>query len=186
MSTESKRTKEELIQLIEKLERNPNDIIGIIADAGITVLGVAGGGATAALFGATTTSIPIITALTGISLFMAAPVTLIAGAAIAGGAAAFGVSRLIKDGGFHEGKHQQLLNELNENLKEIELKERKSSLNEQDKIKFYSFLKEPINHQLISPDDAHKLIEFVNTGRIPLREAYKLMEQIIKEVKDEN
>jgi hypothetical protein len=182
MSTEPEMTKEKLIQLIEQREKNHPDGVGIIADAGITVLGLAGGGATAAFFGATTTSIPIITAITGMSLFVAAPIALVAGAAVAGGAAAYGVSRLIKDGGFHEGKRQQLLNELQENLKAIEVTERTSSLNEQDKTRFCSFLKEPINQQLISPDDAYQLIEFVRTGHISLREAYQLVEPIIKKM----
>ena len=179
MADKSKLTKEQLIKLIEQLEKNPTDRIGILGDAGVTVLGAAGAGAAAALLGSTTASIPLVTALTGVSFVVAAPFAAVAGAAVVGGAAVYGVSRLIKDGGFNEGKRKQLLNELNEKLKEIEINERQSNLNERDKTKFYSLLKEPLKHKLISPDDAHQLIKSVESGHIPLSEAYKLVRQLI-------
>ncbi len=175
-------TKEELIKLIERVEKNPDDRVGIFADIGITALGAIGGGAAAAAFGTSVASIPIFTAITGIGMFVAAPFALVAGAAVAGGAAVYGVSRLIKDGGFHEGKRSQLLNELRENLKEVEVKERKSNLNEHDKTKLYSFLKEPLRHELITTEDAQQLMEAVETGQISLSEAYKLIEDILSSV----
>jgi hypothetical protein len=178
MAGKQKFTKEQLIKLIEQLEKNPNDRIGILGDAGVTVLGAAGAGAAAALFGSTTASIPLFTALTGFGVVVAAPFAAVAGAAVVGGAAVYGVSRLIKDGGFNEGKRKQLLNELNEKLKEIEINERQSKLNVRDKTEFYSFLKEPLEHKLISPDDAHQLIKDVESGRISLVEAYKLVRDL--------
>ena len=64
MADKQKFTKEQLIKLIEQIEKNPNDRIGILGDAGVTVLGAAGAGAAAALLGSTTASIPLFTALT--------------------------------------------------------------------------------------------------------------------------
>jgi hypothetical protein len=182
MATEPKLTKEQLIKLIEQLEKNPNDRIGILGDAGVTVLGAAGAGAAAALLGSTTASIPLFTALTGFGVVVAAPFAVVAGAAVVGGAAVYGVSRLIKDGGFNEGKRRQLLNELNEKLKETEINERQSNLTDLDKTKFYSFLKEPLKHKLISPDDAHKLIKSVESGHISLSAAYKLVRDLYKDI----
>jgi hypothetical protein len=178
MADKQKFTKEQLIKLIEGLEKNPNDRIGLLGDAGVTVLGAAGAGAAAALLGSTTASIPLFTALTGFGVVVAAPFAAVAGAAVVGGAAVYGVSRLIKDGGFNEGKRKQLLNELNEKLKEIEIKERESKLNNLDKTKFYSFLKEALKDKLISPDDAHKLMKSVESGHISLVEAYKLVRDL--------
>lgn len=174
-----KLTKEKLIEKIEELEKNPSDGVGILGDIAVTALGAVGSGAAAALLGTTTASIPIITAVTGIGMVVAAPAALVAGAAVAGGAAVYGVSRLIKDGGFHEGKRKQLLNEYKDRLSELEAKERQSKLDEHDKTKFYSFLKEPLQHNLISPDDAHQLMQAVENGHIPLREAYNLVGQVL-------
>jgi hypothetical protein len=182
MSNKQDLTKEQLIKIIEQLENNPNDRVGIFANVGVTALGAAGAGATAAVLGATTASIPIITGLTGMTVAVAAaPVALVAGAAVAGGAAVYGLSRLIKDGGFHEGKHKQLLNEYKEKLREVEAKNRRSNLDEHDKTKFYSFLKEPLKHNLISPDEAHQLMQAVENGHIPLSEAYELVEQVLSD-----
>ncbi|WP_197480222.1 hypothetical protein [Anabaena sp. 4-3] len=181
MSNKKNLTKEELLKVIDQLEKNPNDKVGIFADIGITAFGAAGAGAAAALLGTTTASIPIITAVTGIGMVVAAPAFLVAGAAVAGGAALYGVSRLIKDGGFHEGKQKQLLAEYRERLREIELKERQSQLDEHDKTKFHLFLKEPLKHNLISPDEAQHLMQAVENSQIPLSEAYKLVGQILSD-----
>ena len=174
--------KEELIKQIERLEKNPGDRVGILGDIGVTAAGAIGGGAVAAALGSSIASIPIFTAITGIGMVVAAPVALVAGAAVAGGAVVYGVSRFIKGGGFHEGKRNQLLNELRENLKEAEVKERQSTLDERDKTKLYSLLKEPLRHELITPEDAQQLMEAVETGQIPLSEAYKLIENILSSV----
>ncbi|MEH2401073.1 hypothetical protein [Nostoc sp.] len=181
MSDTQNMTKEQLLKTIEKLENNPNDRVGTLADVGITVLGAAGAGAAAAVLGTTTASIPILTAITGIGMVVAAPVALVAGAAVAGEAAVYGVSRLIKDGGFNEGKRKQLLNEYQERLKEIKAKERQSGLDEKDKTKFHLFLKEPLQHNLINPDDAHQLMQAVENGHISLSEAYKLVGKIFSD-----
>lgn len=181
MSNKQSYTKEKLLRIIEQLEKNPNDRVGILADIGVTALGAAGAGAAAAVLGTTTASIPIITAVTGIGMVVAAPVVLVAGAAVAGGATLYGVSRLIKDGGFNEGKRKQLLNEYKEKLREVEAKERRSNFDEHDKTKFYSFLKEPLKHNLISPDDAHQLMQAVENGHISLSEAYKLVGQVLSD-----
>ncbi|MEP0859303.1 hypothetical protein [Trichocoleus sp. DQ-U1] len=183
MSNKQELTKEQLIKIIEQLEKNPNDRVGILGNVGVTALGAAGSGAAAALVFAPTTSIPIITAVTGLAAVGAAPVTLVAGAAVVGGAAVYGLSRLIKGGGFNEGKRNQLLNEYKEKLKEAEAKERQSNFNEHDKTEFYSFLKEPLKHNLISPDDAQQLMQAVENGHISLSEAYKLVGQVFSDSK---
>jgi hypothetical protein len=183
MADKQKLTKEQLIKLIEQLEKDPNDRIGILGDVGVTALGAAGAGTAAALFGSTIASIPLVTALTGISFgVVAAPFAAVAGAAVVGGAAVYGVSRLIKDGGFNEGKRKQLLNELNEKLKEIEINERQSNINDRDKTDFYSFLKEPLKYKLISPDDASQLIKSVESGHISLSAAYKLVRDLYTDI----
>lgn len=171
-------TKEQLLKTIEQLEKNPHDRVGILAELGITAIAAAGAGSAAAFFGATTASIPVITAVTGLGLVVAAPVGLVAGAAVAGGAVAYGIAQLIKDGSLHEGKRQRILDECRERLKDIEKKERQAALGKDDKTNFYVFLKEPLKLNLISPEDAHQLMKTVENGQISLSEAYQLVESL--------
>lgn len=181
MSNNQNLTREQLLRAIERLERNPYDKVGIFADVGITALGAAGAGAAAVVLGSTTASIPLVTALTGIGMVVAAPVGLVASAAVAGGAVLYGISRLIKDGGFNEGKREQLLNEYKERLKDIRAKEQCSEVKERDITDFYVFLKEPLKLDLISAEDVQNLIQSVESGRIPLGEAYELVGQLFSE-----
>ena len=51
----------------------------------MVALGAGGAGAAALVLGETIASIPIITALTGFGMVVAAPVALVAGAAVVGG-----------------------------------------------------------------------------------------------------
>lgn len=179
MSNNQQPTKEQLLKTIERLKQNPHDRIGILGDVGITAVGAAGAAGAAAFFGATTASIPVITALTGISVAVAAaPVTLVAGAAVAGGAAIYGISRFIKSGGFQEGKRDELLREYEENLKDIEAKERCSEVKGTDTTDFYASLEDALKLNLISNEDAYQLIQSVELGQIPLCEGYKLVKQL--------
>ena len=181
MSNNQEFTEEELIKRIEELKNNPNDRVGLIADAGVAALGAGGAGAAAAVLGETIASIPIITAVTGFGVVIAAPVALVAGAAVVGGATVYGVSRFIKDGGFHEGKRKQLLNEYEEQLREVQAKKRRSNFDEHDKTRFNLLLKEALTNNLISPDDAHQLMQSVENGYISISEAYELVEQVLSD-----
>jgi hypothetical protein len=173
--------KKQILKAIEDLKKNPNNKANILADAGIPLLGIVGGGAAAALVGTTTASIPVITALTGVGLVVAAPVGLVAGAALAGGAVAFGLSRLIKGKGYDEGKQNQLLQQLQGQLREIERKEKASTLQDKDKTQFIIFLEEPLKFDLISEEEANDLIQAVEQGCISLKDAYQFVIDLLKE-----
>jgi len=179
MSGNKTLTKEQILKAIEQLEKNPHDKLGILGDVGITALGAVGAGAAVAAAGITT-SIPIITAITGIGMVVAAPLGLVAGAALAGGAACYGVSRLIKGGGYNEAKKAEMLQQLNEQLREVETKERASKLGESDKTKFIVSLKEPVRLNLISPKEAQDLMRAVENGQIPIKEAINMVKAIIE------
>ena len=62
-------------------------------------------------------------------------------------------------------------------------KERKSSLGELDKTKFIVFLKEPLKNNLISAEDAHRLMMAVENGQMPIKEAYNLVRDVINSTK---
>ncbi|MEG4530444.1 hypothetical protein [Microcoleus sp. D2_18a_D3] len=182
MSGNKTLTKEQILKAIEELEKNPDDKLGILGDVGITALGAVGAGVAVSAAGITT-SIPIITAITGIGMVVAAPLGLVAGAALAGGAACYGVSRLIKGGGYNEAKKKELIQQLKKQLSEVEAKETESKLEDSDKTKFIVSLKEPIELNLISPQDAQDLMRSVESGQIPIKEAINIVKAIVQAAK---
>jgi hypothetical protein len=181
MPQSPKLTKEELLKLLEELESQPNDRGEILGKIGVVTVGTVGAGAAAAVFGSSVASIPIITALTGIGFAVAAPVALVAGAAVAGGAVMYGAAELIKGGSSWEAKRAALLKEYYSRLKELERKERASGLTNQDKTNFYSFLKEPLRIDLIPPNDAQELMKAVESGELSLKDAYHLIYSLLEE-----
>jgi hypothetical protein len=172
-------TKEQLLKAIEQLEKNPNDKLGILADIGIGVVGAAGGGAAAAFFGATTA--PILFGL--MALPVAAPIGIIVGGVALGAAGLVGAKKILFDGTFTEGKQAEMLKQLQEQLREVEAKERTSKLGESDKTKFIVSLKEPLRLNLITPEDAEKLIKAVENGQMPLKDAIKIVKDLVKSAK---
>lgn len=180
-STTKAPSKAQLLQVINKLEKGSNDRVGVLADVGVTAIGAAGAGAAGIVLGTTTSSIPIITALTGAVAIAAAPVALVAGAAIVGGGAVYGITRLIKNGGFHDGKRKQLLNQFKETLEDVHAKEAQDALSDEDKTTFYTFLRDPLKHNLISPEDTQRLIQVVEQGYLALADAYELVGNILLE-----
>ena len=183
MSEEKKMNKKQLLKMIEKLKKNPTDKVGILAEVGIGGIGMVAGGAAAAILGSTTASIPIVTALTGFGVVVAAPVALVGGAAVAGGAAAYGITKLIRGSGYNEGKRNELLRSCQDKLNEIDRKERIGNLQDKDKTNFIIFLEEPLKFNLISPKDAQALIAAVENGQMPIKDAYNYVENIINESK---
>jgi GTP cyclohydrolase II len=174
--TDKKLTKEQLLKAIEKLENNPHDNLETLGDLGIGVVGAVGGGAAAFAFGGTTASI-----LFGlVTIPVAAPLGVVAGAAILGGAALVGVKKKCLDGTRIEGKREEILQQLKEQLREVEAEERASQLKERDKIKFINLLEEALKRNLISSEDAHDLKRAVENGQMLLAEAIKIIEDLIK------
>ena len=76
-----------------------------------------------------------------------------------------------------------MLRQLKDLLREVEAKERAANVGDRDKNKFYSLLKEPIRLDLLTPEKAQQLMSAVESGQIPVTEAIKLVEDIIKAAK---
>lgn len=175
MSANKTPTKEQILKSIEQLEKNPHDKLGILADIGIGVVGAAGAGAAAAAFGGASFLFGLIT--------VAPPVGLVVGGAALGAAALVGAKRMLFDGTFNQGKQAEMLKQLKEQLRDVEAKERGSKLQDSDKTKFIVSLKEPVRLNLISPKDAQDLIMAVESGQIAIKEAIKMVEDLVKAAK---
>jgi len=174
MSANKTPTKEQILKSIEQLEKNPHDKLGILADIGIGVVGAAGAGAAVAAFGGASFLFGLVA--------VAPPVGLVVGGAALGAAALVGVKRIF-EGNYNEGKQEEMLKNLKEQLRDVEAKERASKLGDSDKTKFIVSLKEPVRLNLISPKDAQDLIRAVESGQIAIKEAIKMVEDVVKAAK---
>jgi hypothetical protein len=172
MSETKTPNKEQILKAIEKLEKNPYDKVGILSDIGIGVVGAAGAGYAASVLGASAIFFGLVP--------VAAPIAVVAGGAALGGLALVGIKKMLFDGTFDEGKKAEILKQLKEKLGEVEAKERASQLGDSDKTKFIVLLKEPVRLDLISPKDAQDLIAAIESGQVPLKEAYQLVQDLIK------
>ena len=186
MFTNSKVTKEQLLKMIDDLEKNPDDKVRILGDTGITLVGVGLGAAAAgtlasaagatSIFGLTTAA-----SWFGVAAVVATPVGWIIGTAAVAGAAAYGVSRLIHGGGLAEGRKLELLQQFREKSESLEAKEKAGSITEIDKTAFIISTRELIDKDVISPEDAAELINHVEQGRIPISQAYEMIQNLLKE-----
>jgi hypothetical protein len=183
-------SKKQLLNVIDELQQKPGDRVRLLGDLGITTLGgtlgVAAAGTVAALAGAT--AIPAVTTAAswiGITVVAATPVGWLIGGAAAGGAIAYGVSRLIHNGGLSEGRRAELLVHYQERLQAIRRKEARTENGEQvsvgDKNQFIGALREIVAKNAIPPVRALDLIQNVENGRISLSDAYRAVTGILRE-----
>jgi hypothetical protein len=186
MSPTGKPTKEQLVRMIDELEKNPDDKGRILGDIGITVLGVVSGaaaaGTLASVVGATSVwGLTSAASWLGLTAVSATPVGWIIGTAVAGGALAYSVSRMIHGGGLSEGRKLELLQKYREEANFIDVKERSGSISDKDRTAFIISLRELIDKDAISPEKAIKLIEQVEHGRIPISQAIELVQAILRD-----
>ena len=187
MSTTIKVTKDQLLKLIDLLEAKPDDKGRILGDIGITVVG-AGLGAAAAGTLATVAGVTSIFGVTsiagwlGLTVVAATPVGWVVGAAAAAGAAAYTVSRLIRNGGMSEGKKEELLIRYREEARVIAAKEAAGKIEDSDRTRFIVALRDLIDKDVIPPDVAFRFIEQVERGGVPISQAFSMIHSLLKEV----
>lgn len=176
MNQSQSPSKQDILDTIENIENNPNDRVRMLSELGVAGVGAAGAGAAASIIGATTASV------FGIGITVAAaPFALVAGSVVAGGAATYGLTKLVTGGGRQEGKKQAIKATLKEKLSKLEEKEKKSLLTTDEKTQFISSLKQPLEMDTITPEQAQQLIALVENGQMSIEEANVLMKDIISE-----
>ena len=111
-------------------------------------------------------------------------ISLVAGAAVAGGAAAYGFAKLVTGSAAHDGKRREILEALKQKLRALEEQECKEKSTDKDMRDFIVFLKGPLERNLISAEDAQSLMEQVTSGQLSLEEAYRLLYNIISDEGD--
>ena len=187
MFAPKKVSKSQLLELIDQLEAKPDDKGRILGDVGITVVG-AGLGAAAAGSLATAAGVTSIFGVTsiagwlGLTVVAATPAGWVFGAAAAAGAAAYTVSRLIRNGGMSEGKKAELLNHYREEARVIAAKEAAGNIEGSDRTRFIVALRDLIDKDVIPPDVAFRFIEQVEKGGVPISQAFSMIHSLLKEV----
>lgn len=186
MGKHNQVSKKQLLKVIDSLEASPSDRVRILGDIGITSLGIGLGAAAAGTVAtiAGVTAVPVITTAAswlGMTAVAATPVGWILGAALAGGALAFGVSRLIRNGGLSEGRKLELLQIYRERLQEIQRLEAAQKISASERNEFISSIREVIEKDALSPKKAFELIEAVERGAIPLSQAYSLVLRLLED-----
>lgn len=191
MASGSKVTKQQLIKMIDELEKNPYDKVRILGDGGVTIigagLGAAAAGALASAAGVTSiTGVTTVASWLGISAVAATPVGWIIGAAAAGGAVTYGISRLIRGGSLSEGRKKELLLKYKDDARAIEAKEQAGRITDEDKTRFIISIRELIEKNAITPAKAKDLIEYVENGRIAISEAFIMIQGLLTEQQSKN
>jgi hypothetical protein len=150
-------------------------LLALSGEKGITLIGAGlGVGVAASSVIATTAGATSIFGITtvaswlGVTAIAATPV----GCATAAGALAYGVSRLIHNGGLAEGRKKELMQKYKEDAKQLEIKENSNEVTELDKTNFVISIRDLIDKDVISPEDATELIKYVEQGKISLSHAY--------------
>ena len=179
-------SKKQLLRVIDDLRRQPGDKVRILGDIGITTVGLGLGAAAAGTLAtfAGATAIPFVTAtaaFVGVTAVAITPIGWIIGTAAAGGALAYGVSRLIRDGGISEGRKKELLQIYMDRLHVIQCKEKAEQISPNDRNQFIFSLRELVEKDAITPKKAFSLIECVEQGQIPISETYSLIAAVLRE-----
>lgn len=174
MNQSSQPSTKDILDAIERIEKNPNDRMRMMSELGVAGVGAAGAGAAASIIGASTFS------LLGIGVTVAAaPFALVAGSIAAGGVATYGLAKLVTGGGRQEGKQQEIKTKLKEKLSKLNAQEQKKSLTTDKKSQFISALKKPLEMDIITSDQAHQLITLVENGQMSTEEANVLLKDLI-------
>ncbi len=181
-----KLTKEELRYLIDELEKNPNDKIRVLGQMGIVSVTATGAPA------ASVAVIAGVKSVFGLSaaahLFGWMPALFLTGAALPWviacasglGLIAYAFTRLIHGGGAAEGHKAALLEKYRIQIKDIDAEKRAALVTDVDRTQFILSLRELIDADAVPIGSAFRMIEMVETGRLPLSDAVSMSKACMK------
>ena len=177
--------KQEILAAIDKLEKHPADWGCIATRIGATIVGAGGGGASAGVVtGALgVTKIFILTkaaSLIGLTLVAATPVGWAIALGAAGGAAGLGLASAAANAGQRQKARDHTLNYLRLQLQTWEDKHHSGSITNVERTQFIIALRKPLEANLITPEEAGKLMHHVLEGWISVPNACKSLENLIK------
>jgi hypothetical protein len=169
VNNETESTNSHSVEELEKAIKNleGKDRVGSTGQVLTTVGGAAAGGVAAgsiaAVAGASTLlgSTTLASALGGIFV-VATPVGWIAGCTIAGAAAAYGLSKMLKSGGRNDRVREELIAKIQKKLNASNMKSSESVVIEE----LQQSLSQGIREGKLSEDDASRLVNLVELGKL--------------------
>jgi hypothetical protein len=163
-------------EALKKLEKNPDDRIGILAKVGIITTGTMGGfalsGSAAAAAGASTLfgSTTLATLASGIFV-TTTPVGWVVGASVAGGALAYGLTKMYKSGVVNDGRKKDIMEKLRERI----VKEKNINKTNSEKISSIAGIYvQLIELHLLTEEEVKLLLEQIKNGSLDYDVAYQL------------
>ena len=177
MAPKPKVSKEQLLELIDRLQENPNDKLGVLGQVGIVSISASGAplASVAAIAGVKSAfGLSVAAQFFGWlpAIFLTGPpLALLIGCASGLGLLAYALTRVVRGGGAVEGQKAALLEKYRLQAKDIEAAEQSSSITDVDRTQFIISLRELIDADAIPVDSAFRMIEMVEAGRIPLSQA---------------
>lgn len=181
-----KLTKEDYIEALKKLEKNPSDRVGLLGELGVAttgaVVGALGAGTIASLFGATTIlgSSTLAGAAGGI-LVATTPVGWVIGTAVAGTAAAYGLAKLVKSGGVNYERRQQSILEIKEKIAEFQRSTQTVESNHEIGKLAGSFAL-LLENNLISQEEVTSIMQGIENGQIDSESAFSIINSLLDEL----
>ena len=172
-----KLTKERLISLIEELQKRPHDKVRILGEAGMVTSSqfLAPTAAVAAMAGVKSVfGLSVAAKFFGwmpVVLLTGPPLALLIACASGLGLLAYALARLVRGGGVAEADKVALLEKYRIQVMVIEAKEQATSISDTDRTQFILSLRELIDADAIPIASAFRMIEMVETGRMPLSQA---------------
>jgi hypothetical protein len=176
--------KQDILRGIEKLEKHPDDWGRIATEIGAAMAGAGGGAATAGTVAGVlgVTKIVCLTkaaAWIGITLVAATPVGWIIGLGAAGGTAGYCLAKTAVNAGQRQKARDQTLSYLRQQSQIWNDKERSSIITSVGRTQFVIALKRPLEADLVTPEDAGKLMHHVLEGWMSVPDACKSLENLV-------
>jgi len=178
-----KLNKEDYLRALERMKRSQRDRIGILGELGVTGIGTAAGvalsGMIASIVGASTLAgSTTLASIAGGVFVTTTPVGWVAGSAIAGGALAYGLGRLIKSGAKCDYLKESKIQDLKEKIEELDRAASNTQVREEKIPKVISAIQYLVFHDLINQERATEVIEEIEKKRKTIDQVFEELESI--------
>ncbi len=169
---------------LEKIIQSPRDRVGILGEFGILGVGaVAGAGYAGTLATAAGVSTFLgsstLGGLLGGVLVVTTPVGWIVGTAIAGGAVAYGLSKLFKSGNVSDERIAQNIEKLKKAIEALENEKNKTSDIDEKYAKLASMYLLLIEADLVDENTVKEILEGIKSGNVNIDMAFKTVQDML-------
>lgn len=186
-----KPTIDEYIQALEKMKRCPRDRVGILAELGVTGIGITAGAAlsgtiagaagAATLAGSTT-----LASILGGVFVTTTPVGWVIGAAAAGGALACAASKLVRSGGKCDTLKKLSIEELERRIQLLRHEAKSASSHDEKMAKIITGIQYLVVNYFITQDKSTELLAEIEKGHISIEDAFDLVDDLISQFTSSN